>query len=66
MGEGDEVCGLVALFGRDFGTDLTQRLGYRPVRIQGDMTGYVDPVAAHTHPGEGQPEGPPTPEPEIH
>jgi hypothetical protein len=66
MGEGDEACGLVALFGRDFGTDLTQRLGYRTVRIQGDMTGDVGPVAAHAHPGEGQPEGPPTPEPEIH
>jgi hypothetical protein len=55
MVEDDVVRGLVALFDRDFGTDLTQRLSYRTVLIQGDMTGDVGPVAAHVHPGEGQP-----------
>ncbi len=55
MVEDDVMRGLVALFDRDFGTDLTQRLSYRTVLIQGDMTGDVGPVAAHVHPGEGQP-----------
>ena len=55
MGEGDVMRGQVAFFNHDFGTDLTQRLSYRTVRIQDDITGDVGPVAAHAHLGEGQP-----------
>jgi hypothetical protein len=53
MGKGNEAR-LVALFNRDFGTDLTQRLSDRTVPISGDITRDVGTVAAHGHPGEGQ------------